>query len=285
MAIWFGVRGYGPAWPVASLVALVGGLGFLDDLREISPLIRFPVQAVAMTALVWVLGPLPPISVVANLSIGGFVLSGFVIVAGLWWLNLFNFFDGIDGIAASHAIIVLIAGTLLSWSGLNGDVAPIIWLAWATAATTGGFLLQNWPPARIFMGVVGSNALAVVIFTLALASIASGLVSYAAWITLVSASVSDTTVTLLRRIARRQKPWQAHRSHAYQQMSRLKGHRSTTILYSLLTLLWAVPMAAVAQKWPDIGWSIALTTYLPLLVFSLWLGAGSQIERSKITLP
>ncbi|UJW85875.1 hypothetical protein [Devosia sp. SL43] len=94
-------------------------------------------------------------------------------------LNLFNFMDGIDGIAGSQAILLLLGGSAIWWLG-NPAAADFsaFWLALAGAAATGGFLLRNWPPAKIFMGDAGSNVLALLIFGVAISTVAEGQVAY-----------------------------------------------------------------------------------------------------------
>ena len=277
-----GVLGQPVAWALAGLVAVTAALGFLDDLLDLSPLLRLGVQTMVLLALIWLCGALPPIPLIADGVIGGWVLIALVLLAGLWWINLFNFMDGIDGIAATQAIILLVAGSILSLGGMQTAMAPVFWLAWCSAAATAGFLLRNWAPARIFMGDVGSNALALIVFALALTSLATGLAGYPAWIILVSVSVSDTTVTLLRRLAQGKRPWKAHRSHGYQQLSRLRGHQATTLLFAGMTLLWALPLAWLAQAAPQAGWWLVLLAYAPLCGVMLWCGAGSAIERGKL---
>lgn len=269
-------------WPIASLTALIAALGFADDLYDLSPALRFPIQAAAFAALLWFNGPLPGIALPLGLSLEGWPLAAAVLLVGLWWLNLFNFMDGIDAIAGSHAVLVL-AGAAIIWWTVDPDAAisPVFWLAIAGVAATAGFLLRNWPPAHIFMGDAGSNALAFVIFAIALTTIAVGLLAYEPWLILPSAFVADASVTLLRRLARGEKPWHAHRRHAYQQLSRLWGHQRVTLLYCALTALWAWPLALAAQHLPAWAWVIVGLAYLPLFGFVLWADAGGEETAAR----
>jgi Fuc2NAc and GlcNAc transferase len=262
--------------PIAGLTGLIALLGFADDLRDLSPALRFPVQALVMGALVWTVGPLPQIALPFDAALGGLGLQIIVVLVGLWWVNLFNFMDGIDGIAGSQAVLLLVAGAALV--GFGGEASA---LAAAGAAATAGFLMRNWPPARIFMGDAGSNALALVIFAVALLTLEQGQMNYPAWLILPAAFVADATVTLVRRIRRGERPWHAHRRHGYQQLSRQWGHRRVTVLYGLLTLLWATPLAWLAQDWAW-GWGVAMVAYLPLVVFVIWAGGGSVEERGMV---
>lgn len=269
-------------WPAAALTALIAALGFADDLHDLSPALRFPIQAVVFAALLWTTGALPPIALPFGLTLAGFTLAAIVLLIGLWWLNLFNFMDGIDGIAGSQALLLLAASALIWWSADPAAwQSPVLALAFAGTAATAGFLLRNWPPARIFMGDAGSNALALLIFAVALATIAGGQLAYQPWLILPSVFVTDATVTLLRRISRSERPWHAHRRHAYQQLSRLWGHRRVTLLYGGLTTLWACPLAFSAQHLPEWSWWLALLAYVPLIVLAIVADAGGASETKS----
>jgi Fuc2NAc and GlcNAc transferase len=268
-----------PLWPVLIGTALIAGLGFADDLHDLPAPLRFPLQALVLAGLVWALGPLPDLALVWGVALAGALLAGIVLIVGLWWLNLFNFMDGIDGLAASQAILILLGACFLWWAGdTSAPAAPVFWMAFATVAATAGFLLHNWPPARIFMGDAGSNVLAVIIFALALLTLSAGKLSYLTWLIIPSVFVSDATLTLLRRMARGEKPWHAHRRHAYQQLSRRWGHRNVTLLYGALTALWALPLAWLAQA--NANWALVVLAYAPLLGCAAWANAGGATESS-----
>lgn len=266
-------------WVIAALTLIAGLLGFSDDLLDLSPAVRFPVQIAVVCIAVWWAGTLPPVALPMGVNLEGWSLTIVVVIAGLWWINLFNFMDGIDGIAASHAILVLL-GMAAVWA-LKGPAAgdePIFWLAILTSAATLGFLLRNWAPARIFMGDAGSNSLAISIFVIALASVAAGQLSYQALLILPSAFISDATVTLLVRSARGERPWRAHRLHAYQHLSRVWGHHRTTLVYCAWTAFWGFPLALAAEFWPALAWPLVVLGYLPMIGFALWAGAGRREE-------
>jgi Fuc2NAc and GlcNAc transferase len=131
----------------------------------------------------------------------------------VWLINLYNFMDGIDGIAAAEAVTVgSVAGALLWWAGDRG-------LAGASAviaAASGGFLLWNWSPAKIFMGDVGSAVIGYVFAILAIASENSGKLFIWQWVLLLGVFVSDATVTLVRRALHGERVYQPHKRHAYQ---------------------------------------------------------------------
>ena len=278
-AIALALLGANSLWSIAFLMAIIGALGFTDDLHDLSPALRFPIQAVVFAALLWVAGPLPAIPLPFALTLTGLPLAALLLLVGLWWLNLFNFMDGIDGLAGSQAILLLAGSTLIWWSADPASAqSPAFGLALAGAAATAGFLLRNWPPARIFMGDAGSNALALLIFAVALTTIAGGQIAYQPWLILPALFVTDATVTLLRRMSRGERPWHAHRRHAYQQLSRPWGHKRVTLLYSALTICWTFPLALAAQHLPEWSWWLVILAYLPLLALALAADAGGANE-------
>ncbi len=265
--------------PIITAVALIAMLGFVDDLRDLPAAFRFPMQALIIASLIWTIWPLPAVPLVLGMTLSGWLLAGLILFAGLWWLNLFNFMDGIDGLAGSQSVLILFGACLIWWSEqLNAPDVPALWLACVTIAAVLGFLLRNWPPARIFMGDAGSNALALIIFAIAMLTIAANNLNYQAWLILPCIFVTDATVTLLRRIARGERPWQAHRCHAYQQLARRWGHRRVTLLYGALTLFWALPLALWAQF--SGAWTLVPLAYAPLIGLAAWAGAGAEAERS-----
>ena len=121
------------------------------------------------------------------------------------------------------------------------------------AATAAGFLIFNWPPARIFMGDVGSGYIGLAYGALLLADIVREPAHLWVWLILLGTFLTDSTVTLLRRAATGRRVWEAHRSHAYQHVSYGWGHARTTRAYLMVNLLWLAPLAASASRWPQAG--------------------------------
>jgi Fuc2NAc and GlcNAc transferase len=267
---------------IAALTVVVAAFGLADDILDLPAPLRFPIQGLVLAALLAWAGPLPDISLPLGLTIGGWGLSVLVWFCALWWLNLFNFMDGIDGIAASQTVIILMGGLIIAVS-LNHEMltTPVALLALITAAATAGFLVMNWAPARIFMGDAGSNTLAVLILAFALNTVQDGLVGYPSWLILVSPFTSDATVALLRRTARGELPWRAHRRHAYQQLARQWSHARVTLLYAGFTALVALPLAAVAQYNPAASWWLVGLLYALLIAFMVWAGSGAAAERGR----
>ncbi|MDZ7750175.1 MAG: glycosyltransferase family 4 protein [Gammaproteobacteria bacterium] len=258
----------------------VTAVGFWDDHGHVSRRLRFAVHlGAAVWALAW-LGGLPPLplgSGSVDLGLAGDALAAVAIV---WLLNLYNFMDGIDGIAATEAITVAAGGALILL--LGGTPGAAGWLFWL-AASAAGFLVWNWPPARIFMGDAGSGFLGFAFGALAVATSHGGAINLWSWAILLAAFIGDATWTLLRRLARRDTWYEAHRSHAYQIAARRWGsHLKVTLLVGAFNLLWLLPLALLAANRPGWGWALALLAYLPVVAAGVGLGAGlpdDQVSR------
>lgn len=270
----------GIASPALSVALLVGGpavalAGLIDDLRSVSPLARLSVHVAACAWCAWVLGSVPPI----NFGLGSWNLGVVGNVCGVvflvWLLNLYNFMDGIDGIAAVEAISVLIiAGVLFERHG--GDSSTVYVIA-VVVASVAGFLVWNWPPARIFMGDAGSGFVGFCLGAIGWATIEAGRLTIWVWLILLGAFIVDATVTLLRRWLHGARLSQAHRSHAYQRLSRLYGsHLKVTLSVLCINLFWLGPCAAIADARPSLGSVLTLVAWAPLVILAWRCGAGAR---------
>lgn len=286
-AAWLAIRaawasGAGDVVAVLVLVALAAPLawvGLRDDRQGVSPWLRLAVQVAVVGALVGVSTVTRPAA--AEQMLPSWCLFGLALFSGVWWINLFNFMDGIDGLAALQVVTMLSCAALLAAWHVPHVSGSLFWgVMLCVVAATLGFLTLNWPPAKIFMGNVGSAWLAFVVFALALATTQRAWLSVASWSILAAVFVSDATVTLLRRLLRREKVWQAHRSHAYQRLARrvstnrTTAHRSVGLLVVAINLLWLAPLAAAAvwhPRWSPVWLGLA---YGPVLLGVSVLGAG-----------
>lgn len=225
--------------------ALVAAIGWLDDRRAVPARFRLLVH---LAAAAWAVGWLGGME---RLQLGPWTLQlglagSFLAVVGVAWLiNLYNFMDGIDGIAGSEAVVV--GGFASALLLLAGDL-PLALLSAAIASAAAGFLFWNWPPARIFMGDVGSGTLGFLFAVLAVASENRGAVPSLLWVLLLFVFIFDATVTLARRIARGEPWYSAHRSHAYQRAT--QGgltHLGVTLRVIATNLLLGMLALAAAQ--------------------------------------
>ncbi|MDX1298920.1 MAG: glycosyltransferase family 4 protein, partial [Pseudomonas sp.] len=270
------------AWPLAWALLGSGGsvavLGFLDDHGHIAARWRLLGHfAAAIWALFWLNG-LPPIDAFGfSLDLGwlGHVLAAVYLV---WLLNLYNFMDGIDGIASVEAICVCLGGALLGIAGSSQPtefVAPLL-----LAAAVAGFLFWNFPPARIFMGDAGSGFLGITLGVLSLQAACVAPQFLWSWLILLGVFIVDATFTLLRRLMRGDKVYEAHRSHAYQYASRRFGrHLPVTMAVAALNLFWLLPIAL----WVGLGGLDGLVglviAYAPLIGLAVKYKAGEPESR------
>jgi Fuc2NAc and GlcNAc transferase len=248
----------------------MAALGLWDDLHEPPVWLRLLLQIAAAAALVVVAGPERIAALLGPYA--PFIVGLFAV----WWINLFNFMDGIDGLAAAQAVFMLAGGVLITFLTHQAWAAEPETLAMvAIGGATLGFLALNLPPARLFMGDIGSYFLATMIFALALTTVMQGWVSLQSWLILGAAFVSDATVTLATRILRREEFWRAHRSHAYQRIARVwGGHGRVTAAFAAINVLFLLPLAVLAEAAPIFAWGITAFAYGPLLVAAQQFGAG-----------
>ena len=274
---------------VMAVSSVLAAVGLIDDIRPMRASYRLIAQLVVSAVILLSMGGLPEIERFMGANISRIFLYAFLLLIILWWINLFNFMDGIDGLAGSQAIFMLLSGAgLLAW--LNPAVmAHPMWL-WmlCIAAAVLGFLVLNWSPAKIFMGDVGSVYLGLMILCLALMSIRYHWISVpmglSMWAILGAVFVIDATITLLVRMASGQRWREGHRSHVYQQLSRRWGdHQSVTVLYTSINVFWLLPLASACITLPQ--WILLWITlaYFPLTVAVYFLGAGriEQVEKTS----
>jgi UDP-N-acetylmuramyl pentapeptide phosphotransferase/UDP-N-acetylglucosamine-1-phosphate transferase len=242
------------AWllPCAGVVAAVS---FVDDLRPVSPAARLLVQLLAALGLLAAgLAPsavdLPGLTWVWPAWLG----AGVAVLATTWMTNLYNFMDGMDGFAGGMAVSGF--GTLAALGLMGGDAAFAA-VNLVVAAAAAGFLLFNFPPARIFMGDVGSSTLGFLVAAFSLWGSREGL--FPLWVAglVFSPFVVDATVTLARRALARETVWQAHRSHYYQRLVRLGwGHRRTVLAEYALMVAGALSALAAVRASPPVQWAL-----------------------------
>jgi Fuc2NAc and GlcNAc transferase len=265
--------------PLLMAITIGGGavalVGFLDDRYSVRPAVRFAVHVgAALWALIW-LGGLPALLIGDHPVKLGATGYGIGILGIVWVLNLFNFMDGIDGIAASEAVFMTLAGAL---AGLFGGWAPEVpAAAWVLALASAGFLCWNWPPASIFLGDVGSGYLGYAIVVLALYASRDNPVALWVWLILGGAFFVDATVTLVRRLLRGEPVYQAHRSHAYQWLARRwASHRKVTLAVLAVNVVWLLPWALLAAKYPTYAATSVLAALAPLALLAAVVGAGRR---------
>lgn len=241
---------------------LIAVVSWFDDLKSISPALRFLVHALAAGLAIFSLGYWQKV----YLPFAGEFDSGYAgaVVTFLWiiWLtNAYNFMDGIDGIAATQGLTAGIGWFLV---GLFFNSETTSFFGGVLALANLGFLLHNWQPARIFMGDVGSAFLgySFAVIPLLAASETHSNQSLFAWaaVLLVWLFVFDTLFTFFRRLLRGEKFWQAHRSHLYQRLN-IAGysHQFVTILYGIISVIILSLLLLRLKAGDGFDWATLLT--------------------------
>jgi UDP-N-acetylmuramyl pentapeptide phosphotransferase/UDP-N-acetylglucosamine-1-phosphate transferase len=248
----------------ASLVVAAGMIGlaavsWVDDLRSLPPALRLLAQFAAVAAGFWALPGGPVFQ--------GLLPAGLDAVAAaliwVWFVNLFNFMDGIDGIDGSEAAAIGLGLVLIAGLGIGRDPG-IAALGAVIAAAALGFLVWNWAPARIFLGDVGSIPLGYVLGFLLLELARRGW--WEAALILPLYFLADASLTLLRRLLRGERIWQAHREHFYQRaVQRGLGHDAVVLRVIAADIVLIGCAWAAESGWGFAGLAVAALTVAALL--------------------
>ncbi|MEE4295672.1 MAG: glycosyltransferase family 4 protein [Wenzhouxiangella sp.] len=253
-------------WGISGLVLLLAGLGWLDDASDLPVKWRFGMQLLIAAMMLALTGTVDSVAFGSLELNWPWLWSGLGLVAVVWLINLHNFMDGSDGLLAMQG----------AWTGLamaalmhpKGGIGALLAIVMAGACL--GFLLWNRPPARVFMGDSGSLLIGGLVGLLALSGAASGLVSI--WVSLIITAlfVVDATATLVRRVVRGSRWYNAHREHAYQKLiSGGWSHGRVLLLYGSMNLLIVLPVLLLANRFPDQEMLLALGL-VGLLTFAWW---------------
>jgi Fuc2NAc and GlcNAc transferase len=253
---------------------LVALIGFADDHGHIAARWRLLGHfAASIWALYW-LGGAPSITLFGATVELGWIGNILFVLYLVWMLNLYNFMDGIDGLASAEAISVCLGMILVYWFGANLELA---WGPLALVAAVAGFLCWNYPPAKIFMGDAGSGFLGVVLAGMSIQAASKSPELLWSWLIMLGVFIVDSTWTLIRRLLRGEKVYEAHRSHGYQYASRKHRSHKTVVLASItINLVWLMPLSiAVASGWIS-GLFGMVVAYAPLLFIACAYKAGES---------
>lgn len=250
---------------------LVAAIGFADDHRHIAARWRLLGHFIAGGwALFWLNG-LPSIEffgVVVDLGWFGNILA---LVYLVWMLNLYNFMDGIDGLASVEAITVCLGMCLVYWFG---GAVELIWGPLTLAVAVAGFLCWNFPPARIFMGDAGSGFLGIILGGIVIQAAHSNPILLWCWLILLGFFIVDATWTLVRRLIQGEKIFQAHRSHGYQKVAARWGHLKVTWAVAIFNVGVLLPVSILVVTGKLDGVLGVIATYIVLVGFAFLAKAG-----------
>ena len=260
MLAWFALAlRFGEGAPASALLvggAAVAGVGLLDDLKELPRSLRLVCHlGAAGLCVVWLF----------HTSVW---LDLVLVLLAVWFVNLYNFMDGIDGLAASQGAAFALGVFAVGDANLASGTLLVLLAACA------GFLCLNWAPARVFMGDVCSGFLGLVVFVLALWLHTTGEFHIAASAVVLAVFWFDATWTLCVRIVTGQRFMEAHRSHLYQIISRRLGHGASSGLFWAYWALCLLPLAWAVGAWPELAPAFVALACAPLAIASVRFRAG-----------
>lgn len=269
-----------PQAPIDVLVCLLLAtlafslLGWQDDKHDLPASVRFLIQLlIAVFASGWLLWATVPGYSTSFASVALLLLSTLWIA---WMANLYNFMDGIDGISAVESLIL--GATTSYWFAISG-VASMAIICIAVAGASVGFMRWNWSPAKIFMGDVGSLALGAFFAIIAIIGTTRLDIPILAFLILYAVYLADSGVTLLHRIIKREKWWQAHRSHFYQRAVQ-SGFSHAQVSLSVMALNIIFALLASLLIMGIINATTATVVTMAILILLMFL-INSRFNRIK----
>lgn len=264
-------------WVPLSCLFGVACLGYWDDKVSIAAHYRILIQTGLCVSILIYLHTIPDLEFGAWRYHWGMV-SGIVLgtVFLVWMLNLYNFMDGINGLAGFEAICVCVGIVLVChWAPVSYDTQPLMMLA----AVVLGFLIWNFPYAKVFMGDAGSGFLGLLLGVWSLQAGNQYPPLLWSWLILLGVFMVDATLTLCRRFVRKQALHIAHASHAYQHATRRLGsHWKVTLSVVSINVVWLWPIAVSVGAGYLPGMLGLILAYSPLVVLAYYFQAGENLE-------
>ena len=261
---------------VAEFLVLFGGglimavTGFLDDILELKASIRFIIQFFAVGWGLYWIGGIPSTVFFERLPVLYAIANAVAVVALVWFINSFNFIDGIDGLATSGATFFSLSiGGYFLWQGIEPYGSLLIVLAASSLA----FLCFNWPPAKMFLGDAGSNFFGYLFGAMVLITVKNGNLSIWTWLIILAYLITDTTTTTFLRLCLVKGWYHTHRSHAYQNLARvLDNHKFVTCLITGINVFYLLPLAYLSIQYQQYAWLAFAASVIPILGFVLKYG-------------
>jgi Fuc2NAc and GlcNAc transferase len=243
-------------------------VGYIDDLVSISSIYKLVLQ---FALAFWILYFFDGEVFTENKGLFGLAINFVIAVLLVWLINTYNFIDGIDGMAILGAI--LISFTLLVTLMLTSGTSDLMLLLMLLLVSCLGFLFFNWPKATIFMGDAGSIFLGFCFSSLIIYSVTSQEISLLTWLVVFGYYLADTTTTTIIRICLVKKWYGTHRSHAYQNLARIKdNHFLITSGVLIYHIIWLLPLAILTVIKPTFGFLAVIFAYLPSILWAIKFG-------------
>ncbi len=246
---------------------LIGFVGWHDDKGDVPVLLRFVLQIVSAIVLLYFFNWFSQLNILGmqyNLLMTGNVIFALYTV---WLINLYNFMDGIDGIAISQLIVpsIFIAVFFTLQGHLDVAVLAVIMVCSALP-----FYKYNWPSSKMFMGDVLSGFLGFYFASLTLYINNYLNLSFLLIPVLLAPFIFDATFTLIKRLLKREKVWRAHNSHYYQQFAKVYGHKTVTVGVIAINIFLYIP-AYLILKYPEYDLFISLIVYFFIAILMYFL--------------
>lgn len=262
-------------WVICGVGSGVALVGFWDDHSHVPAHRRLMAHFIAAALGLYGLGGMPPLLVFGYSIAPAWFEQVFGLFYLVWLLNLYNFMDGIDGLAAIEAMTVCLGVVVLYL--ITSESTGQLWALALLGISVTGFLVWNFPPARIFMGDVGSGFLGIV---LGLFSIQSAWIApqfFWSWLILLGVFIVDATLTLMRRFLSGEKIYEAHRSHAYQVAARrYHAHKPVSVMIGIINVCWLLPLALWVGLGSLEGVFGLVIAYCPLIMLAIRFNAGAR---------
>lgn len=241
-------------------------LSWYDDKHDLSPRFRFLIQLALALFTVISYGWVERVSIL-ELALFGPLIS---LIGLVWMANLYNFMDGLDGLAGSQSVIASLS--LCFWFYISG-ASLLAGICLLVAASSYGFVLRNWSPAQIFMGDVGSITLGAFFGTLIIIGVSRYNLPVLSFIALFAVFIVDATVTIVLRAVRREKIWLPHRKHFYQRLANAGYPHSSITLGAVVLMLLCSLLATIGIAYHDMmatsifGTFVLIITAVALVLF------------------
>lgn len=265
-----------PTWLMLSFglggagAAIIGWIDDVHDVREIAKLVSHVGLAIWIFATFY-----QPLYTPLFHDAGGVLSLALTVLLLLfvpvWMINLYNFVDGIDGMAITASAFICTSALIVL--AITGGDKLLMFVFALLAASSLGFLYVNLPPASVFMGDAGSIFLGYCFGALLITTVTSGQISIWTWLAILGYYIADTTTTTICRVFLVKKWYGTHRSHAYQNLARIsRSHARVTYGVVLYGILWALPLSVWSAHSPTWGPVAAVLSLGPAVVWSLRFG-------------
>jgi UDP-N-acetylmuramyl pentapeptide phosphotransferase/UDP-N-acetylglucosamine-1-phosphate transferase len=228
-------------------------VSLIDDIKGLTPIIRLIVHFLTAIFAFYFLNGLRPLIMPALTINYNFIVYPLAIIGMVWFINLFNFMDGVDGFASVEVITISCVLFIMSW-----NIITVLLIVCVT-----GFLCWNWPKAKIFMGDVGSTQLGFILVVLGIYFHNNLEFSILNWIMLTSPFWFDATLTLFRRMKNKEKLSEAHRKHAYQRIVQAGFTHEKVNIFLILINLFIIILIIFYRE--------IKILQIPIFVFSLMI--------------